>query len=412
MLEQRQGETYEEASTEPNQNENQTSEGTQDQERADGGEDKLFGIPRKFLLIGGVVLILIIILIVVFMLRKDSGVSSSGETYVYDATGIQLGSVAGAEDGTPVIDSLYNVIGFVSATGSQVLYDEDGKEVARYDPDTSLTDGSNAAPDTVQDGTDAFSPALIEGEEYPETQVDDLNIPSTSTDDTMEGIVNSDDTTDTIDVENQLSASERNQLLRKYGYTGDEIELADSLGLSTQTLVEHARKVQDEATTESLVRMSHKSSKEFRTMQENTMFCMSKITFELVDFEKENPQQYDGEYVVNADYHKCPTYGHQLYVKLKIADGFYAFMTVTPRRWDKLPTDGNMVVHVSYSVTGNKHANMYITNIEEVDSTEITVNPQDSAVSIDEILGDNDYYQGELDELNKDAAEDAGGSQW
>jgi hypothetical protein len=147
-----------------------------------------------------------------------------------------------------------------------------------------------------------------------------------------------------------------------------------------------AQEVQDEAAKEALTRMSDTASPEFQERTQNTMYCMPLNTFESFTLDADTATNYQGSYIVNADFEKMPTYGLQLQLKCKIADGTYVFYTVTPAQWETLPETGNIVLHVDYVLYGTYGINVWITGITEMNVSDITVNPEDSAARLQDIV--------------------------
>lgn len=411
MQEQKQGETYEEVAADNAAEQSTEAEGSENT-KSDSG--KLFGLPIKYVAIGAAVLVVLIIGVVVVLTRKsddddiydpnadyigeDAG-DSFTEISVFTESGERIGFCYSTVDGESIISDDYSVVGYIDSAGSTPFYSESGDLLGNYTPESMQSDQQQSQP--VQDSS------ISQDVQQQYTDDNPLSVESDGESQDTEVNLNGEST---VNVDELVQSTERNKLLRQYGYTGDEIELADQLGLSTTDLVQSARKLHDKAAAESMIRMSKKSSKEFRTMKDNSIFCMGKITFEVADITRDDAQQYEGSYVVNADYSKCPTYGHQLFIKCKIANSFYAFMTVTPARWKTLPDNGNIVVRVDYTVTGNKNANMYIIRMTEVDTTELTVNPQDSGININDILSGNAQYKGAVAEDGDDITE--GGTTW
>ena len=193
--------------------------------------------------------------------------------------------------------------------------------------------------------------------------------------------------------------------MRAYGYTADEIDMAVDMGLTVEQLEAEAKAAQDVKAAEALKRMSKHSSKEFKKMKKYSIFCMPKVKFDNVK-KSQIRDDYDTSYTVNADYEKCPTNGLQLFIKVKIANKTYAFMSVTPARWRELPETGNIVVQVSMRVYGAKHVNTYVTDIREIDTTKITVNPSDSGSSMSQILKEAGVDMGDVDTGSQEAEED------
>lgn len=166
-------------------------------------------------------------------------------------------------------------------------------------------------------------------------------------------------------------SGEEKLLLRKMGYTGDEIQLCLENGFSVEALVEAAKELHDEEAKEALVRMSDHASDEFRYIVNNTYFSQPPFTFEKqLDLDLEEANYYDGKFTVNADYKKCPSYGAQLQLKCKVSNNCYVWYIITPRRWETLPEEGNIVLTLDYVVWGSY---AYITNVQEVDPSLATI---------------------------------------
>ena len=171
---------------------------------------------------------------------------------------------------------------------------------------------------------------------------------------------------------NALLTDEDKKLLRKMGYTGDEIEIAISHNFSVDDLVKKAQKLHDEESRESLVRMSDAASEEFRYIVGNTYFSQVGQDFvSQIGIPVSQTVRSSGKYKVNADYTKCPTYGTQLYLKCRIAEDVYIWYAIDPHRWDQLPDKGNMVLIIDYSMYG---PNFYVTGVKEDDDSLPTVN--------------------------------------
>ena len=358
MQEMNQGEEYNEQGFEDEEFEYDESA-----ENTKAGYDTFWGIPKKAFFIGiAVVVIALLALVLIMTQRKsndvseddivypdavtsddvvmddDTAVTSSGECY--DSSGNFLGYYDSNTDGYDIYDSNYASIGIISSTGSLSFYDASGNTLGCYDPIGSDTD--------------------VEAE-YSDMQIYD------SGEDTV--------------------------TLRKLGYTGDEIELAMSMGVSVQELIDNAQALRDQEAADALVRMSDSASDEFKYIVDNSIFCLPEITYDEFDISVDSSRNYTGSYVVNADYWKVPTYGYQLMLKCKIANDTYCYYIVTPERWATLPEEGNIVLNVSYTMYGTHHVNMYITDIKEVTTTYITVNSQDSARDLQDILSDtNSQY--------------------
>ena len=326
-------------------------------ENTKAGYDTFWGIPKKIFipLVAGVVIV--VLLIILFATRKggteseddivyptdtvvDTSVPADTETVtstapiqVFDESATLLGTIESRTDGVSVIDVNGNYLGTFSTTsGDSQLYNSMSVPIGYLVSDTGSTETSTE-----------------------ETVVDE-------------------------DIKVQL---------RKLGYTGDEIELALSNGLSTEALIEQATALRDAEAKEALIRIQDSASDEFKYIVNNSIFCMEEKTFDVYDHDIEGAINYKGSYIVNADYEKCPVRGYQLYIKCKIANDTYVFYDVSPDRWGTLPDSGNIVLRIQYTIIGSHNPNMYITEIEEVNTTEITVNPEDSASDLNDIINDS-----------------------
>lgn len=363
MQELNQGEEYEELESLEDEEDGTPSYEDEGSEDTESGLDKIFGIPKKPFIIGAAVLSIVLLGLILLVAKKFSGGSEDtgdvGEIAgdeiispeVYDESGNLIGTTDGMLDGCAVYDESGSVIGIIdSVNGTTILYDAMGNEVSRY----------------TQGGLGSSSDVGSEDE----------------------GLYQDDILQDNSSVPDDVEFSDENEALRKAGYTGDEIELILSTGMDVQEMINSAKEAQDEALKKRLKKVANKKSKEFLTIYNNSLFCMDKVTFDKFDPDAAQSMNYEGSYVVNSDYEKCPTYGYQLMIKCKIANGTYAFYNVTPDRWSTLPEEGNIVLQIYYTMYGTNNVNMYITNIEEIDTTKITVNPSDSAMSLEDILSD------------------------
>lgn len=144
--------------------------------------------------------------------------------------------------------------------------------------------------------------------------------------------------------------------LRKWGYTGDEIEQALKEDADTDAMIADAKKLRQEAAQEAMI----EASPEYQNLLNSTWLGGEEI------------QLSSGMNVVNnvsehkevVDYVKClPARGCQLFIKVTLDDGHSAFMYVTPERWNKLANSGNMVVSVSTIDYGGA---LIVTNLSEV----------------------------------------------
>lgn len=354
MQELNQGEEYEEYGF---QEENDELEFSESDEDTTAGIDTIFGMPKQMVFLGGAIAVVVLLLILMVALRlnkkedvvlpEDSEISTdyaetetteeyydeseymtadeivtTTTTEVYLADGSILGTADATYTGADIYDSEYKVVGTFADTGTEV-YDSYGNII---------------------------------------------------------GYV-------TLNEEETVEITPDTEILRKLGYTGDEIELALSNGASVDELVAAAEALRDEEAKEALIRMSDTASDEFKLITNDSIFCMPYQEFVPIGEESMSYTNYSDYYIVNADYEKLPSYGLQLIIKCKIANGTYVFMTVEPTRWQTLPDTGNIVLGVTYILYGdNGINNLYISKIEEVDITKLTVNPQDSGVNLEDVI--------------------------
>lgn len=168
------------------------------------------------------------------------------------------------------------------------------------------------------------------------------------------------------------SASSEDQIiLRRMGYTGDEINWCLSNGFSIDDMVAAAQEKYDQEASDALVRMSDSASDEFRYIVDMTYFGQPGSVFESQkDLDVTEKQWDSGMYRVNADYIKCPTYGTQLQLKCKVSEDEYVWYSVTPQRWDELPAKGNIVLQIDWTTYHNQY---WITAVAETDKTLDTI---------------------------------------
>lgn len=403
---QQQNETYEEEAFDDDEEFDPDEEGSEDTEAK---PTTIFGIEKKkFVIILAVLLIVILTLVVLAVKKKGSSSGSESvdtlptdgaamSTDFYGIDGTVAGSVDGNYEGATVYDLSGNIIGYVSASGTMEALDATGSVMFMYiSTDAVIEDSSGDISDTS--GSDQM---VVEDTSADTTVVDDgLSYePESESDEYVFDITKAVQDTSALDA---LNLSDGNLILKSYGYTGDEIALAQSLGLSVEQLVSAAQVKRDAVTAESLERMSDHASKEFQLMYDYSQYSMPHYNYYPIDDYADTWVLKEGNFMVNSDYEKCPTYGHQLQLKVKVANNTYAYMNVTPQRWKELDDEGNMVVSVHYSLYGptKKKSHLYITDIVEVDTTKHSVNASDSGSSLSDLVetGTDDPVDGETDD--------------
>lgn len=369
----KQSDTYEETDSFAEvDNSSEASEVTQG-----SGITHLWGIPKNYVFIAAAVLVIAVICIVLFCLKRDTSPSSgadNGATKLYTESGDFLGTVDVLADGIPILGSDNTLAGTISSVaGAMSAYDKDGNFVTKYDLMLSYDNSSSNSVSNV--GEDMYPDAPIYTEPEPATENVQALEPGTEfTGDNVFEVLNVD--------------SDEDLLLKTYGYTGDEIELARRMGIPAETMIETAQKLRDESIKADYERMSDSASEEFQTMKKFSIFGSKPIKYYPIKAEDVDYVYNEGSFIVNADYDKCPTYGNQLMIHVKIANATYAFMFVSPGRWAKLPQSGNIVVEVSYHYYGpsSEKSNMYITSVREVETTSNTVSPEDNGVDINDLI--------------------------
>lgn len=148
------------------------------------------------------------------------------------------------------------------------------------------------------------------------------------------------------DVSKNYSEADK-ELLRSWGYTGDEIESNEQKQTPVDQLVEESKKEQ-EATREKL---SNPSSPEYQKLLNDTWLGQSPIN--LPPYKKDVTES-ELTYIThtyNADYEKIPPHGHNLFLKVYLPDHSYTFMPCEITRFMQLGDAGNIVVNyteVSY----------------------------------------------------------------
>lgn len=163
-----------------------------------------------------------------------------------------------------------------------------------------------------------------------------------------------------------IDSDEEATLLGTYGYTGSEIEMAQSYGLSAEELVANAKSRQEASIRSTIRKLSDTGSIEYQNLINQTYLGQTKNTEPVDQTQVENPTSYDTTQTINADYVKCSTYGLQLFLKCKIYDGIYVWYQVTPQRWVSLPESGNIVLSVTLQHYGDT---VYVTDIHETSSS-------------------------------------------
>lgn len=328
-----------------------TQEGEGDEDTS-AGLDKIAGIPIKFLVIGGAVLIVLVLLVVVL-----GGIEGDDDVIVMPeaSTDYQIQ--------TPVVAAPEEFYWYTSQGGYLGISSEmiDGTVIRDGGIDMAIISSGGSESITTDTGITVRANLL---------QQDSSSSPAIG---------------DYTSVSAGGYTAEQIETLKRLGYTGDEITAAARDSLDYEALVESAQALRDAEAADALIRMSDASSEEFQYLLYWGVFGFERREFTPRNNENISYNQ-PGSYLVNADYEKVDTYGLQLFLRVKIASNTYVYMQVDPSRWEVLPNSGNIVVRVNYVRYGTEEANaVYITSVVEQDISAITVNPEDSTASFDEL---------------------------
>lgn len=134
------------------------------------------------------------------------------------------------------------------------------------------------------------------------------------------------------------------EILRKWGYTAAEIEVAQREGITPQGLVKQAKKDREAAQKEALMEVFDTASPEYQRL-----YNLTWLSGDSIDLSGLDPKAVYNTLVhtENVDFEKCGAQGTQLFIKLYLDNGTHAFMTLSPARYITLPDAGNIVVSIS-----------------------------------------------------------------
>lgn len=152
---------------------------------------------------------------------------------------------------------------------------------------------------------------------------------------------------------------EEKQQLRAWGYTGDEIEAHELDGTEASELISAAKQEQEEARAT----LSNPESPEYQALLNNTWLGQQALTIPGYEEGVTEGAIYYDTVTLNADYDKVPAHGHNLFLKVYLDDGSYAFMECPLLRYTQLADSGNIVV--TYQ-TASLNGVTIITGMKEV----------------------------------------------
>lgn len=185
---------------------------------------------------------------------------------------------------------------------------------------------------------------------------------------------------DTPDSVTDITTEEAEEL-RRYGYTGDEIELALQYGMDTQAMIDHGIELRDQEAKDALVRMSDTAGPEYKRLLNYTYLGEPEVLNPSGD--RSQYEETKATVKINADYVKCPTNGPQLWLKCHIATDAYIWYQCSPVRWLSLPDEGNIVLNVDFYMMNDT---AYVVHVEEADSSLDSIDA--SAHNMDGVLSE------------------------
>ena len=322
------------------QGDNYEEDPTRDQLEIEGEEDTravaatIFGLPRMVVIVGAVVFLLIVLLLVLIATRGKGGKQGGNDVPI---------------DPNPIVDWNDND-DYFSDPGNIFIDDGGGLDIGVGSGDYGLSVGVDDGGISVGGGDDGggLSIGVDGGNDYVPEDV----VP-----------VYDGDLTPALDAYAES--------LRKYGYTGDEISVAQRMGIPLEDLIYHSDEMMQAAAEEAALAAEDVNSDSYKEMKKFSIFSLKAFKFE--NYEGRPETLKTDSIVVNADYEKCPTRGYQLFLKIKFAENAYVFHAITPERWNVLPQTGNIVVRIRYTYIGNKNPRLYVTGVEEVKASDYTV---------------------------------------
>lgn len=151
--------------------------------------------------------------------------------------------------------------------------------------------------------------------------------------------------------------------LRRYGYTGDEIEEFESNQMDYNFAIENAQLEMDNLLKDRYLELREEAI----TNGSDTYKKLVGDTW-LQGVPREVSYGPDAgcmlnEKTLNVDYVKLPARGDQLWLKLTLPDGTINFMLIDPIRYSSLASKGNIVVNISEYVMDDGATFVY--NIQE-----------------------------------------------
>lgn len=153
---------------------------------------------------------------------------------------------------------------------------------------------------------------------------------------------------------------EDRELLRKWGFSGEEIQSYEEQQVPANDLVEKTKKDQIEAQQEVLNALDNKKSKAYKKLIANTWLELDPVTG---TFSSDPTDYAEFEAVDNADYSKVPARGNQFWLRITLSDKTVIFMPVSPYEYASKEKSGNINIRYRYFLCNEVK---YISYIEEI----------------------------------------------
>lgn len=153
--------------------------------------------------------------------------------------------------------------------------------------------------------------------------------------------------------------------LRKWGYTGDEIEYYMNSGLDYDTLVSSAKELQSDAQKEVIDELNDTASGAYKKLLNMTWLGGKDFKVKKINPDTdENGISYE-DIIENVDYVKCGAKGKQLFIRCTLDDGTNIFMMVPPERWVTMRKKGNIVIQYTLESYGKTKVITAVAEVEQ-----------------------------------------------
>lgn len=171
------------------------------------------------------------------------------------------------------------------------------------------------------------------------------------------------DTEAVMDIEMGSFTTEEIEGLRKWGYTGDEIEFYMNQGVTYESLVESSKELQAKAHESVIKTVNKKAGGTYKKLLNMTWMGGKKLTVKKIA-DEDADISYE-TIIENVDYVKCEPRGKQLFIRCTLNDKTNIFMMVPPERWVRMKSKGNIVVEYVLEHYGKYKVITEISEIEQ-----------------------------------------------